>query len=167
MTTPSTSRTSKTAPGAPKSMGDLRARFGLKDNSDAEALLQAWPIKEAFHYYLNRCLSNQHNVAGELPEWQEVDQYLLDMRMMSRAKRRDRSLKELVEEECFSAPYQLMPHVALFVLRAEGFLQSDEGTRFDIASQMYDTEQDKEFDRRWRSMDLLCFLVGRHCPNPT
>ncbi|RYP91207.1 hypothetical protein DL770_002684 [Monosporascus sp. CRB-9-2] len=167
MATPSTSRSNKTAPGVPMSMGDLRARFGLKDNSDAEALLKAWPIKEAFHYYLNRCLSNQHSVVQELPEWQEVDQYLLDMRMMLRAKRRDRSLKELVEQECFNAPYQLMPHVALFVLRAEIFLQSDEGTRFDIASQMYDTKQDKEFDRRWRGIDLLCFLVGRHRPNPT
>ncbi|RYP31243.1 hypothetical protein DL767_005872 [Monosporascus sp. MG133] len=167
MTTPSTSRINKTAPGVPKSMGDLQTRFSLKDNSDAEALLKAWPIKEAFHYYLNRCLSNQHSVVEELPEWQEVDQYLLDMRMIPRAKRRDRSLKEVVEEECFNAPYQLMPHVALFVLRAESFLQSDEGTRFDIASQMYDTKQDKEFDRRWRSMDLLCFLVGRHRPNPT
>ncbi|RYP50985.1 hypothetical protein DL768_003569 [Monosporascus sp. mg162] len=166
MITPSTSRTNKTAPGVPKSMGDLRDRFGLKDSSDAEALLKAWPIKEAFHYYLNRCLSNQHSVVKELPEWQDVDQYLLDMRMMPRAKRRDRSLKELVEEECFNAPYQLMPHVALFVLRAESFLRSDEGTRFDIVSQMYDAEQDKEFDRRWRSIDLLCFLVGRHRPKP-
>ncbi|RYP63419.1 hypothetical protein DL769_006958 [Monosporascus sp. CRB-8-3] len=167
MTTPSTSQTNKTAHGVPKSMGDLRARFGLKDNSDAEALLKAWPIKEAFHYYLNRCLSNQRTVIKELPEWQEVDQYLLDMRMMPRAKRKDRSLEELVEEECFNAPYQLMPHVALFVLRAESFLQSDEGTRFEIASRKYDTKQEKEFDRRWRSIDLLYFLVGRHRPNPT
>ncbi|RYP07514.1 hypothetical protein DL764_002443 [Monosporascus ibericus] len=166
MTTPLTSRTNKTATEVPKSMGDLRARFGLKNNSDAEALLKAWPIKDAFHYYLNRCLSNQHSVVKELPEWQEVDQYLLDMRMMPQDKRRDKSLKELVEEECFNAPYQLMPHVALFVLRAESFLQSDEGIRFDIASQMYETKQDKEFDRCWRSVDLLCFLVGRHRPNP-
>lgn len=142
----------------PKTIDELRHRFGLTADSDAEALLNAWPIKEAFYAYLNRCLSTQRTRPLELPGWKEVDQYLVEIQ----ARHRSKPLGQLLEKKCMGFPFELMPHVALFVLRAEVFLQSDEGSAFDGAGVKYGAKQDREFDRRWRCTDLLCFSVHRH-----
>ncbi len=149
-----------------ETMEELRDCFGLREISKAEALIKAWPIKEAFHYYLNRCLSAERIVSEKLPEWKEVDEYLLEKKMTPLKTRGEKSTQRLVEEACSSSPFEPMPHVALFVLRAESFLQTGEGGVFDIASKKYDNREHREFDRRQRSMDLLSFLVRRYRPTP-
>lgn len=153
---------SKNPRRSPRTIDELRGRFSLRKDSHAELLLQAWPIKDAFYHYLNRCLSTQRTDPLELPEWKEVDEYLHEMLTRPRSK----PLEKHIEDQCARLPFELLPHMALFVLRAESFLQSDEGRAFDVASKKYVSRHgsELEFDRRWRCTDLLGFLVHRHCP---
>lgn len=177
---PTAFRPPRTAPRPPKTVQELRARFRLGGDAEAEALLAAWPVKEALRRYLNRCLATRRAVPAELPGWQEVDEYLTETALRlgigvgvgveagvpRAASGEAASLERAVEDACFATPFALLPHAARFVLRVEGFLVSSEGRAFDAASGAYDRRSDVEFDRRRRAVDLLGFLVSRHKPNP-
>ncbi|KAI1412310.1 hypothetical protein F5Y13DRAFT_45920 [Hypoxylon sp. FL1857] len=149
-----------TSTQSPKTMMELQAALRLKYKSDAEALIKAEPVKEAFRKYMNRCLSSG-STTKQLPDWKDVHEHL----MVSRPARGiDKTLNEIIEQQCTDNPYELMPHVSMFALRIMEFIKSAEGEVFDISLEDHPTRRpgDVQFDRCRRIMDLLAFLVNQH-----
>ena len=154
----------------PKTIEELRVRFRLKNDAEVEAMLGTFTVKETLRRYLNRCLSTKRLQLIELPGWKAVDEYLeMKRESLPRAKSAASAAAALehVEDACVKMPFGLMPHVALFVLRIEAFLVSEEGKAFDVASRKFTMEhqREREFERRWSATDLLYFLVNRRNPN--
>ena len=149
----------------PKTIEELRVRFRLKNDAEVEAMLGIFTVQEAFRRYLNRCLSTKRTELIELPGWKEVDAYLeMKQEPIQRAKSATpaAALQHDVEEACVRQPFNPTPHVALFVLRIEAFLVSEEGKAFDVASRRLEYSGEVEFERRWMATDLLYFLINRH-----
>ncbi|KAI1084898.1 hypothetical protein F5B20DRAFT_591925 [Whalleya microplaca] len=140
----------------PKTMEELQKCFRLKKKADAEALIKSDYVRECFRKYKNRCMSSG-SVQKVLPDWKVVDEYLQD-KLATRRVRRGKTLEECITEECYYQPYELLPHVSLFVVTVTDFLKSSKGKQFDVSLQKY-SRQDAEFDRTMRVMSLLGFLV--------
>ncbi|KAI0843611.1 hypothetical protein F5Y06DRAFT_291527 [Hypoxylon sp. FL0890] len=146
---------------APKTIDELQAVLRLKEKSQAEALINADPVKEAFRMYMNRCLSAS-SARRQLPDWKDVDEYLLDKRMSAQARQMGRKLDEIVVEECKNKPYDLLPHATMFALRTMTFLKSQEGEVYDISLDRPTGRWEYvSFDRCKRIMSLLGFLVNQ------
>ncbi|XXG97445.1 hypothetical protein Hte_003746 [Hypoxylon texense] len=145
---------------APKTIEQLQTTLRLKTKADAEALVRSGPVADAFLKYINRCLS-----AGAskqlLPDWKEVDEYLLEKRLLRRVRIVGKTVEEVVTKETVQKPYDLVPHAALFALRIMTFLKSDKGEKYDVIMEeskiMY--QADLSFDRCRRITALLGFLV--------
>ncbi|KAI1206146.1 uncharacterized protein F4807DRAFT_239132 [Annulohypoxylon truncatum] len=144
---------------APKTIEQLRSALRLEDQSKAEALIQAEPVKEAYRKYANRCLSSS-STTKLLPDWKEVDEYLIELRMRLGGK----TLEEVVEQKCNEQRYELKPHVALFALRIMTFFKSEEGEVYDNPLELHRVriKEDVSFDRCVRIMNLLGFLVNQN-----
>ncbi|KAI1106383.1 hypothetical protein F4804DRAFT_41600 [Jackrogersella minutella] len=148
---------------APKTIEDLQAVLRLKNKNNTEALVRADPVKEAFRKYSNRCLSSG-STRKQLPDWKDVDEYLLDMRMSHQVRRMGKTLKEVVSQDCMDKPYELLPHASMFALRIMVFLKSEKGEQYDIGLEKHAIRysEDVSFDRCIRIMSLLGFLVNQN-----
>ncbi|KAI6087446.1 hypothetical protein F4821DRAFT_108356 [Hypoxylon rubiginosum] len=145
---------------APKTIPQLQNTLRLKTQADAEALIKALPVENAFRMYMNRCLS-AGSTKQELPDWKDVDEYLQEKRILKRVRLRGQTLEDVVAKEAFEKPYDLVRHASLFALRVKAFLKSDRGEKYDVIldkSQIRQA-QDLAFDRIRRIMALLGFLV--------
>nr|KAI1457915.1 hypothetical protein F4805DRAFT_160284 [Annulohypoxylon moriforme] len=147
---------------APKTIEQLQSALRLKDKSSAEALIKANPVTEAFRKYSNRCLSSG-STTKLLPDWKDIDDYLLDARTSRAVRRAGKTLKQVVEQDCVGKPYELVPHVSMFALRIMTFLKSQDGRAYDIPLETHAVRfsQDRQFDRCVRIMNLLGFLVNQ------
>ncbi|KAI8955797.1 hypothetical protein F4801DRAFT_176096 [Xylaria longipes] len=158
------------------SVRDLGKSLRLSSEVETEALLKSTQLTEAYRLYRNRCLVSDHSGAARLPDWQDVDTYLYELRLSTefrqyvrkvRAKGADpsgASVDAYLAKLCLCGPYVLMPHVAMFVLRVNGFLESREGRRFDVgrdAAKGNEERRERVFDRYSRIMKILAFLVAR------
>ncbi|KAI0851944.1 hypothetical protein F5Y00DRAFT_203841 [Daldinia vernicosa] len=146
----------------PETVKSLQISLRLKTQRDAEALLEVDEVKEAFRLYMNRCLSAA-SMTRELPDWKHVDDYLQNLRTSSVVRSKAKTLREAVEDECKSAPYELLPHVSMFALRIMSFLVTARGEAFDVNldAEIAKSPEDIQFDRCIRIMHLLGFLVTR------
>ncbi|KAI2602633.1 hypothetical protein GGR54DRAFT_653714 [Hypoxylon sp. NC1633] len=144
---------------APKTIEELQIALRLKQKSDAEALVKTDDVKEAYRKYANRCLSSG-STRQELPGWDEVDQYLMDTRLSGRLGRRQ-TLEDVVAEDSYNRPHELLPHASLFALRIMAFLKSRKGRQYDVGpgTRRVGADEDLQFDRCVRIMALLAFLV--------
>ncbi|KAI1825425.1 hypothetical protein F4861DRAFT_538108 [Xylaria intraflava] len=144
---------------------DLQESLRLPTEADASALLGADQVRETFRLYRNRCLVSDRRGPAQLPDWKDVDEFLYELQL-SAPFRRDAGnagsrLLDYVARLCRDKPFELMPHVAAFVLRVESFLRSPSGAVFDVARAGSGSECDVLFDRYLRIMKLLAFLVAR------
>ncbi|KAI0485775.1 hypothetical protein F4859DRAFT_394876 [Xylaria cf. heliscus] len=143
------------------SVADLGKSLRLSSAAETEALLKSDAVREAFRLYRNRCLVSHRTRAASLPDWQEVDTFLYELRLSTefrqhvrgaRAKNRGRArardavdmggggdadpsaapVDEYLAGLCACGPYVLMPHVAMFVLRVCAFWDSRAGRGFDV-----------------------------------
>ncbi|KAI0112775.1 hypothetical protein F4776DRAFT_667131 [Hypoxylon sp. NC0597] len=148
---------------APKTIDQLQASLRLQDKSKAEALIKAHPVREAFRKYMNRCLS-AGSTKKQLPDWKEVDAYLLEKRMPRTGRVAGKVLEDIVAEDCVNKPYDLLPHASMFALRIMTFLKSEEGEAYDIRLEDHAVRRhgDIQFDRCKRIMKLLGFLVNQN-----
>ncbi|KAI1139906.1 hypothetical protein F5Y05DRAFT_335536 [Hypoxylon sp. FL0543] len=151
-----------TSARAPKTIEELRDALRLKETREAEALVNFDPVKEAFRKYMNRCLSAS-STTKQLPDWKDVDEYLLERRMSRQAREVGVELEKIVDEDCKNRPYELLPHASLFALRIMTFLKSKEGEVYDISLEDHAAGrwEDVQFDRCVRIMALLGFLVNQ------
>ncbi|KAI1780751.1 hypothetical protein F4818DRAFT_435948 [Hypoxylon cercidicola] len=145
---------------APKTIEQLQNTLRLKAKADAEALVKADHVTEAFRMYSNRCLS-ANSMKLLLPDWKDVDEYLMDKRTSRQVRYMGKTLEGAVTKECFDKPYGLVPHASLFALRIMTFLKSDKGEKYDIIleDRRIKHNSDLSFDRCKRIMALLGFLV--------
>ncbi|KAI1653661.1 hypothetical protein F4813DRAFT_247310 [Daldinia decipiens] len=145
----------------PETVKSLQISLRLKTHRDAEALIEVDEVKEAFRLYMNRCLVAT-SMTKELPNWKDVDDYLQNLRTSSAVRNKAKTLREAVEEECKSAPYELLPHVSMFALRMMSFLITARGEVYDINldAEIAKSPEDVQFDRCIRIMHLLGFLVN-------
>ncbi|KAI1506761.1 hypothetical protein F5X99DRAFT_423380 [Biscogniauxia marginata] len=153
----------------PGTLEELRTSLRLGSSSEAEALLRAWPVKEAFHSFVNRCLSSRGPEPRPIPDWKVVDGYLHEKRLdadVRKGKKKKEGEGEALEErvagECLQRPYEPLPHVAMFVLRMARFMDTEEGGRFDVGPRRLVKKPGREFDRCVRATQLLGFLLKRH-----
>ncbi|KAI3319145.1 hypothetical protein HD806DRAFT_539524 [Xylariaceae sp. AK1471] len=85
-----------------------------------------------------------------------------------------KTIDDYLARVCHDKPYELMPHVAMFVLRVGGFLKSELGEEFDVGredgrgvsnggerSEGSKRRREREFDRALRIMRILQSLVAR------
>ncbi|KAI1652306.1 uncharacterized protein F4817DRAFT_10336 [Daldinia loculata] len=146
----------------PETVKSLQISLRLKSRRDAEALIEVDEVKEAFRLYMNRCLTAA-SMNRELPDWKNVDDYLQSLRTSSVVRNKVKTLKEAVEDECKSAPYELLPHVSMFALRIMSFLTTARGEVFDVIldAEIAKGPEDIQFDRCIRIMHLLGFLVNQ------
>ncbi|KAI0010544.1 hypothetical protein F4779DRAFT_616512 [Xylariaceae sp. FL0662B] len=143
---------------APNTIEGLQESLRLTKKADVEALLKTNDIKEAFRQYRNRCLSSG-STKKLLPDWKAVDEYLQD-KLTSRPVRRGQPLEESVAQACHSHPYELIPHVSLFVLTVTDFLTSSTGKQFDVGLAKH-SPQDAEFDRTYEGLHRCLKLTRR------
>ncbi|KAI0547369.1 hypothetical protein F4679DRAFT_367556 [Xylaria curta] len=159
---------------------DLGKSLRLSSEAETQALLKSNQLTEAFRLYRNRCLVSNRNKAADLPDWHDVDTYFFELRLSTEFRQYVRKaggkdakptdpnvapLDDYLAELCLCGPYLLMPHVAMFVLRVENFLDSGEGRRFDVCRDVGKGDEgmrEKVFDRYLRIMKILTFLVSRH-----
>ncbi|KAI1769134.1 hypothetical protein GGR53DRAFT_474598 [Hypoxylon sp. FL1150] len=150
---------------APRTIEHLQKALRLPTQADAEALVKALPVEEAFRMYANRCLSAGSASEEALPDWKDVDAYLLEERMRKRVRLLGhlQTLEDVVAKEAFDRPYDRVRHASLFALRVMTFLKSDEGERYDVLPEKprIKMAQDLAFDRAVRIMALLGYLVHR------
>ncbi|KAI1400717.1 hypothetical protein F4819DRAFT_359377 [Hypoxylon fuscum] len=148
---------------APRTIGELQAALRLKDETGAEALVKAAPVKEAFRMYMNRCLSSS-STKQQLADWKDVDEYLLDQRTSRLVRRMSKTLQQVVDDDCFNKPYDLVAHASLFALRIMTFLKSDKGEMYDISLEDHAIRryEDISFDRCRRIVSLLGYLVHQN-----
>ncbi|KAI0418755.1 hypothetical protein F5X98DRAFT_109321 [Xylaria grammica] len=182
--------------GSPRStsIADLARRLRLPGEAETSALLKTDQIREAFRIYRNRCLVSHRSNAALLPDWKDVDAYTYELRLSSefrryaRERRREAGgsaakktkaaktgagaepLDEYLAKICCAKPYVLMPHVAMFMLKVDTFLQSPRGRKFDVprrgvqggkVSSGGSGGRETQFDRYARIMKILEFLVAR------
>ncbi|KAI0130709.1 hypothetical protein F4814DRAFT_140025 [Daldinia grandis] len=146
----------------PETVKSLQISLRLKSQRDAEALVEVDEIKEAFRLYMNRCLTAA-SLTKELPNWKRVNDYLQHLRTWSVVRNKMKTLREAVEDECQSAPYELLPHVSMFALRVMSFLITAQGEAYDVNLdvEIAQCPEDIQLDRCIRIMHLLGFLVNR------
>ncbi|KAF2968465.1 hypothetical protein GQX73_g5093 [Xylaria multiplex] len=164
----------------PPSVAHLTKCLRLPGEAETEALLSTDQIREAFRVYRNRCLVSGRFKAAQLPDWKDVDAYTYELRLSSEFRRWAREAKARSSAQaktaatvcpgpylaklCRSKPYVLMPHVAMFVLGVDKFLQSPEGCGFDASRDDGKgslSRRESQFDRYARIMKILQFLVAR------
>ncbi|KAI1753162.1 hypothetical protein F4782DRAFT_498522 [Xylaria castorea] len=155
---------------------DLGKSLRLSSEAETQALLKNHQLTEAFRLYRNRCLVSDRSCAACFPDWQDVDTYLYELRLSTEFRQYVRKqsktadpnvapLDDYLAKLCLCGPYVLMPHVSMFVLRVNGFLESREGQRFDVcrdAGTGDEERRERVFDRYSRIMKILTFLVSRH-----
>ncbi|KAI1745663.1 hypothetical protein F4680DRAFT_109928 [Xylaria scruposa] len=161
---------------------DLGKSLRLSGEAETQALLKSNQLTEAFRLYRNRCLVSNRSKAADLPDWHDVDTYFYELRLSTEFRQYVRKAKDFkstaeatdpnvaplddyLAELCLCGPYVLMPHVAMFVLRVENFLESPEGRRFDVCGDVGKGDEEgreRVFDRYLRIMKILTFLVSRH-----
>ncbi|RWA06674.1 hypothetical protein EKO27_g8435 [Xylaria grammica] len=180
--------------GSPRStsIADLAKRLRLPGEAETSTLLKTDQVREAFRVYRNRCLVSHRSMAALLPDWKDVDAYTYELRLSSefrryvRERRRDAGgsaakktkaaetgaepLDEYLAKICCAKPFVLMPHVAMFMLRVDTFLQSPRGRKFDVPRRSVQGGKvssgglggrESQFDRYARIMKILEFLVAR------
>ncbi|OTA98798.1 hypothetical protein M426DRAFT_17069 [Hypoxylon sp. CI-4A] len=152
-----------TSPQHPKTIDQLQRELRLKDRLQAQSLVRADAVKEAFRKYMNRCLS-AISITKQLPDWKDVDEYLQEKRTSPHVRIMGRRVEELVERDCIDSPYELLYHASLFALRIMTFLRSKTGEKYDISQNHRSIKHntDLKFDRCVRIMNLLGFLVNQH-----
>ncbi|KAI0539367.1 hypothetical protein GGR58DRAFT_464753 [Xylaria digitata] len=154
----------------------------LLGEAETSALLNTDQIREAFRVYRNRCLVSGRYKAALLPDWKDVDAYTYELRLSPEFRRSVREAKTrsgamtqaklaaatcpgpYLTKLCRSKPYVLMPHIAMFVVRVDKFLQSPEGRGFDARKDDGKGSlgwRESQFDRYARIMKILQFLVAR------
>ncbi|KAK6955677.1 hypothetical protein Daesc_003320 [Daldinia eschscholtzii] len=147
----------------PDTVKDLQVALRLKSYRYAEALVKVDDVREAFRLYMNRCLAAAGSLTRELPDWKEVDGYLQQLRLSFVVRSGQKTLREVVDEDCASKPYDLVPHVSMFALRIMDFLRTAEGSRYDVglSPEVARHPDDVQFDRCIRILHLLGFLVNQ------
>ncbi|TRX89397.1 hypothetical protein FHL15_009695 [Xylaria flabelliformis] len=165
------------------SVTDLGKSLRLSSEAETQALLKSNQLTEAFRFYRNRCLVSNRNKAADLPDWHDVDTYFYELRLSTEFRQYVRKaggkgskqlestdpnvapLDDYLAKLCTCGPYVLMPHVAMFVLRVDNFMDSREGQRFDVCRDTGKGDEgmrERVFDRYLRIMKILTFLVSRH-----
>ncbi|KAI1388575.1 uncharacterized protein F4822DRAFT_250564 [Hypoxylon trugodes] len=146
----------------PMTIQELQIALRLRTISDAEELIKADPIKEAFRMYMNRCFSAA-SITRSLPNWKEVDEYIYWKQLHIGLRTTGALLRQVVAKDCHDNPYELIPHVGMFALRVMDFIKTPEGARFDVPLDATRIMRQEEiyFDRCRRLTTLLGFLVNQ------
>ncbi|KAI8630737.1 hypothetical protein F5Y19DRAFT_32930 [Xylariaceae sp. FL1651] len=165
------------------SLLDLQKSLRLADVDTTQVLLKSEQVKDAFRLYRNRCLVSGSTKADQLPSWMIVDEYLYElqlspefrqyMREPSKANKETKTQMNTIDnylvEICRAKPYELVPHVAMFVLRVSRFFESPEGSKYDVVKQSgrqgyrpskIPEKSERDFDRCSRIMEILRFKVA-------
>lgn len=145
---------------APSTIKELQSALRLKHRSDVEALTKSDYVKETFRMYANRCLSSGA-IKKELPDWKDVDEYLLEKQTSWSVRSNSQSLEQAVTEESYNNPYDLLSHAALFALRMMTFLRG-KGKKYDVSLDYATCPEDVLFDRYMRILNLLGFMVSQN-----